>query len=147
MHTTLFSVYPLPTTVCIMSWNQWDTARREAFARKVFRKLAELQRKGYEARCERFARLNDPTDPGPRGMFDQQMFDDILAAREAGRFCYWARGGPGPFMLMPEMSRLRKQSIFSSIGKGQTRRLHQSRSSAKGAWLRLTLWCRRRTVS
>ncbi len=34
-------------------------------------------------------------------MFDQQIFDDILAAREAGRFCYWARGGPGPFMLDP----------------------------------------------
>jgi hypothetical protein len=84
-----------------MSWNQWDTARREAFAREVFKRVAELHRRAYEDRWERFARLNDPTDPGVRGMFDQQMFDHIIAAREAGRFSYWARGGPGPFMLMP----------------------------------------------
>lgn len=96
MHTTLFSVYPLPTTVCTMSWNQWDTARREAFARKAFKEVAELQRKSYEDRCERAAMLHAPTHPG-----DQEMFDQINAARAAGRFSYWARGGPGPFMLMP----------------------------------------------
>jgi len=55
--------------------------RQVAFARKVFQKVAQIEKEEYDRRCARFAELNSHMLP-----HDQETYDAINIARMEGRF-------------------------------------------------------------
>jgi len=58
-----------------------ENARRQAFSRKVFWKVTELEQQMYEERCERFSEME-----AKLRMLNKQTSEMIAAAKAAGRF-------------------------------------------------------------
>lgn len=67
-----------------MDGDHQGDARRVAFARKVFQRVAELERQEFEYRRARFAEINAYMLP-----HDKETYDAINAARAAGRFSHY----------------------------------------------------------
>ena len=90
-----------------MNQDQHDTARREAIARNLYKKVAELHRKSYEDRCERLARLHTSRYHG-----DQEVVDSDNTARATERSLRVPREGPGPFRLMLDAAPFGEAVLF-----------------------------------